>query len=220
MSIENLERTYRLASEIDHKIALSAFKKYNTLVSAIAAKHGFTPAVGAAVFAALSPNNDYHGNLRDTDKLLSAAHQGLSLDDFSVCTYHPNKRKAWAIANGADPLQEIVALKTRNFYLNVSNPDDPLPVTIDGHMRNIWFNERKPLQAADWRRAVRVDAKLYTKIAEGVRYLAKDKGYAVANQMQGILWITWRKLHGIKTPMQLSFWDLDWQAANLGFVCS
>ncbi len=212
MSVDNLRKTLDLATEHDTKLGLDSFFKYNRLMAAIAAKTGFTPRVAAAVFSALSPNNDYWGNLRDTNTLLTAARHGLGLDGFTVSTYGQNKRKAWQIAHGAEPLDLIVAKKTRSFFLNVNDPTDPVPVTIDGHMVNIWKNKRENLVGLRWD-----DKKHYDVIAEDVRIVAHERG-VIPSQMQGILWLTWRRLHGIKVNGQLTFWDEDFLAARLGFT--
>lgn len=211
MSVDNLKRTLNRADRFDIEAGLDSYRKYNRIMAAMAARTGVTPRIAAAVFAALSPNNDYHGNLRDAHTLLSAARQGAQIGDFSVSTYGNNKRKAWRIVHGEDPLELIVAKKTRSFFLNIADPNDPEPVTIDGHMYNVWRCQRENLVGLRWR------TKHYDEIAEGIRNLAGQEGF-VPCQLQGILWITWRRIHGIRTTTQLSFWDEDFLAARLGFA--
>lgn len=209
MSVDNLKRTLDRASPFEIEAGLDSYRKYNRIMAALAAKTGHTPRIASAVFAALSPNNDYHGNLRDTHTLLNAARCGANIDDFSVSTYGNNKRKAWRIVHGEDPLELIVAKKTRSFFLNIADPNDPEPVTVDGHMYNVWRCQRENLVGLRWR------TKHYDEIAEGVRELAARCRF-VPCQLQGILWITWRRIHGIKSTTQLSFWDEDFLAARLG----
>ncbi len=218
--LANLARIWDEADERDIGVAIASYPKYQRITTEIAAKYGFSPTVGAAVFAALSPNNDYWGNLRNTDDLLAAAAAGKSLDDFRVSTYGNNKRKAWAIAHGEDPDKLIVALKTSNFFHNIADPSDPRYVTIDGHMHNIWFNRRVPIQSKNPEvRVVKVDHKLYHVIADGVKAFAKAKDLLPC-EMQGVLWQTWRRIHAIRTPAQQELWDRDFIEARLGFVCS
>jgi hypothetical protein len=76
VSVDNLKRVLDQATPADQKAAMDSFFKYNRLMAAVAAKHGYTTRIGAAVFSALSPNNDYHGNLRDVHKMLEAARAG------------------------------------------------------------------------------------------------------------------------------------------------
>jgi hypothetical protein len=210
VSVDNLRHTLEKATPHDTQLGLESFFKYNRIVALVGARTGFSVRVAAAVFSALSPNNDYWGNLRDAHALLAAARDGLGIDAFTVSTYGNNKRKAWQIAHGAEPLELIVAKKTRSFFLNVADPTDPEPVTIDGHMVNIWKCKRENLVGLRWD-----DKKHYDVIAEDVRVLARERG-VIPSQMQGILWLTWRRIHGIKTDSQLTFWDEDLLAARLG----
>lgn len=212
MSQENLQRIFDLATSVDHETARQAWRKYQKLTTRIAQVNGFEPHIGAAVFAALSPNNDYFGNLRDTNRLLTAAADRRPLESFKVSTYGNNKNKAWDIAHGTDPLEVIVAPKTRNFYLNILNPDDPHPVTVDGHIYNAWRNKRTMLHSAD----VKFTANLYEQIANDIRQMAQSLGL-VANIVQGVVWYAWRRLHWIKTTDQVEFWDPEFLAAGLGF---
>lgn len=210
--MENLKIVFDRADRADIKIAEEAWFKMNRLCSEMACKYGFEKRIGAAVFAALSPNNDYHGNLRDADRLLEAAKNKCGIDDFKVSTYGNNKRKAWRIANGEDPLDLIVFPKTRSFFLNIFDPLDPHPVTVDGHIYNAWYGRRISLKGA----AQKGNHKLYEVVANDVRELAKEKG-VLPNVAQGIIWYSWRRMHGILFRPQLELWDLEVKAANLGW---
>ena len=216
----NLVKIWEQASQQDIDVALASYPKYRQITGDVATKYGFPTLIGAAVFVALSPNNDYWGNLRDTDTLLAATAAGIKLEDFHVSTYGNNKRKAWLIAHGGDPNELIVALKTSNFFHNIADPTDPRYVTIDGHMHNIWFGKRVPIQSKNPEaRVVKVDNQLYYTIANGIKAFAIDHGL-IPCQMQGVLWQTWRRIHAIRTPAQLEMWDRDFIEARLGFVCS
>jgi hypothetical protein len=212
--MQNLVNVYNFASKEDIKIAEVAWIKMNRLTAQIAEKHGFSPRVGAAVFAALSPNNDFKGNLRDANRLLFSAKLGIEIDDFKVSTYGNNKRKAWRIAHGEDPLDLILFPKTRSFFLNVHTPDDPYPVTVDGHIYNAWYGKRMSLKGA----AMKMNAKIYEEVAQGVRDLGKEKGI-IPNIVQGILWYAWKRMHRILYYQeQGEFWDQEAIAANLGYI--
>ena len=210
MSIENLTKTLGQATRAERSEGAASYQKYSLITAEIAEKYGFERQIGAAVFAALSPNNSYHGNLRDVDSLLRAAQNGQEIHEVKVSTYGNNKRKAWRIAHGADPLTELVAPKTRSFYLNVYDPLDPGPVTVDGHMFNCWSGTRINLVG------LRTPKSQYEVVAEGVRALALTAGL-VPCQLQAVLWLTHRRIHGILTPPQLSLWDADYHAARLGY---
>lgn len=211
-SIDNIKRIFDQATEHDREIAFESWWKYQALTFKIARRHGFQEHLGAAVFAALSPNNDYYGNLRDTNRLFESARQGLKITDFKVSTYSNNKRKAWRMAHGEEPLDLLLFPKTRNFYLNVKDPTDPQPVTVDGHIYNIWKGERIPLKGA----AQKLKRALYPIIADDIRTIAGDIGL-IANQVQAQVWTTWRRIHNIKFSPQLELWDTEYIFAGLGY---
>lgn len=211
--MENLVRVFDAALPVDRENAARSWRTYNRLMRVLADECDKPVEEAAAVFAALSPNNDYMGNLRDAKNMLRAHAAGLGIDDFKVSTYGANKRKAWAILNGTPPLDLIVALKTRNFYLNITNPDDPEPVTVDGHIYNVWTGKRIPLKGA----AQRVNRRIYLQIAEEIRELGRRRGM-IPNEVQGVLWFCWKRMHGILSSGQLEFWDPEARAIGRDFV--
>lgn len=208
--MKNLVLVYDQADAEDRRLAKSAWRTYNILTTQIANDTKIDPDIAAAVFAALSPNNDYHGNLRDTRRLLEAARDGLGLDDFKVSTYGNNKRKAWRLVHGEKPLDLIRAPKTRNFYLNIRDPDDPRPVTVDGHVFNAWNGVRIPLKGA----AKKVNARVYEEVAADVRLLGRITN-TIPNVVQGIIWFTWRRIHNIKFTRQQELWSPEARAAGI-----
>jgi len=212
MSRENLERVLDRANQQDWRIARVAWFRYQKIVGGIAAQNGYPMEIGAAVFAALSPNNDYIGNLRDVNRLLAASRAGTGLDSFKVSTYGKNKVKAWKIAHGEKPLDLIRYPKTRNFFLNVSDPTNPYPVTIDGHIFNAWAGVRKKLNSAE----IKQYARYYEEVAEDIRWLGAERGL-IPNVVQGILWYCWKRIHRIKHSDQIEFWCNDMVVSGLGF---
>jgi hypothetical protein len=212
MSKVNLLNVMDQATPWDIELAHESWFRYRRIVGGIAAKHGYSASTGAAVFAALSPNNDYLGNLRDTNRLLASARAGMNLEDFKVSTYGNNKRKAWRIAHGEKPLDLLVFPKTRSFYLNIMNPEDPQPVTVDGHIFNAWTGVRISLASA----AQKLRAGFYDAVAEDIRQIGAEQSL-IPNVVQGIVWFSWKRMHRILYSRQLEFWSSDYIAAGLGF---
>lgn len=212
MSRENLEKILNQANACDWHVAERAWFRYHSIVSGIARRYNSTVSAAAGVFSALSPNNDYLGNVRDTARVLAAACAGTGIDSFKVSTYGANKRKAWRIANGEDPLTLIVSAKTRNFYLNVLDPTDPRPVTVDGHIFNAWRGQRINLNEV----AMKSNARHYDEVAEDIRQIAAQRGI-ISNVVQGSIWFCWKRIHGIKPSTQLELWATDMALAGLGF---
>jgi hypothetical protein len=217
MSLDNLRAMFDRSQPREIEEARASYYRYRDITFRVAEAQGYPGRIGAAVFAALSPNNDYTGNLRDMRVILAASRKPVGIDGFNVATYGNNKRKAWSILRyGLDPLEVITANKTRNFFLNVCNPDDPHPVTIDGHMFWIYYGRRGRVSARGEQRvnAAKVTPRLYEEIAEATRQLAIEKG-VITNQAQAILWQTYRRIHNIMRSQQLEIFPKDLAAAGL-----
>jgi hypothetical protein len=207
--MENLLKVYSKSTNYERQLGKEAYQNYHILTTGIAKEFGFPFYVGPAVFSALSPNSDYLGNLRDVRVLLKAKAEGRSLSDFSVHTYGNNKRKAWEIANcSINPLNLIVANKTRNFYLNCLCPEARKPITIDGHIYNAARGIRENLVGLRG-----FTPKKYEEIAQSMRNLAKDLSL-IPNQLQAIIWMTWKRLHHAVHSDQLEIWPPDNQIAH------
>src|SRR5262245_18963869 len=98
VNIDNFRRLLDQANQADIEAGIQSWFTYNRLIRGIACKHQAQINTTAGIFSALSPNNDYFGNLRDTDRLLGAFKKGLSVEQTKVSTYNGNKKKAWSIA--------------------------------------------------------------------------------------------------------------------------
>lgn len=208
--IENFKRVFNQSTSYEKELAKNSYYNYNTLTTYIAKELGFPSYVGPAVFSALSPNSTYFGNLQDVRILLEAKRAGKDISEFKVHTYGNNKRKAWRIADCQDdPLNLIVAKKTRNFYLNCLNPSDPYPVTCDGHVYNASRYIKENLVGLRG-----FSDRRYEELAEGIRILAKELNI-LPNQLQGVIWVTWRRLIGFYNESQTEFWSKDKFIAGL-----
>jgi hypothetical protein len=199
-------------------VGSSAYRNYNRLLQGLADRTSHSLKQSCGVFSALSPNNGYLGNLQDARRLLEAHHRGKTISQFTVHTYGSNKRKAWEIACGTDPESVIIAHKTRNFYFNLLNPEDPNYVTIDGHMWNIWSGTKRPLKTRDplRERIPTIKTEEYQQISDDVKTVAQTTSFYPC-QVQAILWTVWRRIHGISSDDQITFWPVDAEIAGEGF---
>ena len=94
---------------------------------------GLIPTVEA--FVALSPNNDYHGNLRSLSSVMEALTHSDGLNAFNVTTYRACAERALSYLKGDVSFSDTVTgLKIRAFRRNILYPDCSKSVTIDGHM--------------------------------------------------------------------------------------
>ncbi len=216
MSHLNLIKLFELAHNDEREAAKTWYWRYHNITTRIAQNTEHSPVIAHAVFSALSPNNDYIGNLRDVRVLLESHRNGLGIDDFKVSTYGNNKRKAWRIANGACPFEEIVAPKTKNFFMNVYLPDSPDWVTVDGHMYWAWKGERGVVKSRSHlnEKTANVTRKTYELIAQGTIEAAASLGI-LPNQLQAIVWTVYRRMHNIRQTQQMELIPFDLVAAGL-----
>ncbi len=159
------------------------------------------------VVAALSPNNRWSTNVTNANDLITAWHNDDTPDNVSVCTYNAMKLKAWSILrempdryeeNDTLIVDEVKTIlngkKIVCFYENIMGDDT---CTIDGHARNIAYNERVNL--TDNKTSIGV--KEYANLQDAYRIAAsrcRVNGRRLkAYELQAITWVTWRKLHGI-----------------------
>ena len=135
-------------------------------------------------------------NARD---LIDAFVNGRSVDSVSVCTYNAMRDKAWHILGQIRPSHDSIKTilngkKIVCFYENIMGDDT---CTVDGHARNIAYNERVNLTD----NKTNIGVVEYRNLQDAYRQAAsrcrvngrKLKAY----ELQAITWVTWRKLHGI-----------------------
>ena len=129
------------------------------------------------VVAALSPNNRWSTNVTNARDLIDAFVNGRNIDSVSVCTYGNMKRKAWSILEQLPVRLEVLTIvifdgtkeamlngrKIVCFYENIMGEDT---CTIDGHARNIAYNEQVNLTDSKTNIGVKEYANLQRHIAK------------------------------------------------------
>lgn len=86
--------------------------------------------------------------------------------------------------------------KTTAFYQNILQPSDLYPVTIDGHMYSIWAGKRLRMKE------VATMGFDYETVARDFRTVA-FRVFVRPNQVQAILWFTWKRIHNVVYKPQL-----------------
>ena len=145
------------------------------------------------VMAALSPNNKWERNLVNAYELCKALQDGHGIDSVKVSTYSKMKEKAWHIWREMGDYDRVIeqlnGQKIVAFFRNIMGEDD---ITIDGHARNIYYNERVGLTDA----RTSIGKKEYVKLQKEYLTVAKEFGM-LGRQMQAITWVAWKKKHNI-----------------------
>lgn len=216
MSIQNLKWFYGQADAVDRREGLIAYPRYHELMAEIA-RH-FASAVPAEspaqrharviqAFVAMSPNNDYLGNLRSLVSILTGLQKGVHVKEITVSGYNHCRDRAYKYLIGsADFWNSTKGPKIRNFYMNIMFPDSPLYCTIDGHIHAAWRNQNLTMRSAI------VPPKKYGFILHDMLTLAAEIGI-LPNQLQATIWFTRKRLYGIRVPHADLFLPADdqWQ---------
>lgn len=138
---KNLDYYFNIASDEDINGGLNWYKQANEICQDIAIKYGTTTFIASGVISALSPRNKWDKNIIDAYTVFESIKNNVSATETKVSTFHVNKFKAFAIANG---LVEITndSLKTYSFCQNIAYLNNDY-ITIDVWHLRACFNETK-----------------------------------------------------------------------------
>ena len=206
IAVHNIIACRRRAKPQDVAAGIAWYAEAYEECRQIAEKYDLRIHIVVGVVAALSPNNRWTTNITNARDLIDAFVNNRDIDSVSVCTYGNMKRKAWSILEHCHPIEEhdsVIFDDTKEllngrkivcFYENIMGEDT---CTIDGHARNIAYNERVNLTD----NKTNIGKKEYELLQMAYRQAAarctvngrKFKAY----ELQAVTWVTWRKQHGI-----------------------
>jgi len=176
---KNLDYFFDNASDEDIIYGKEWYKKANDICNQIASEYGTTTFVASQVISALSPRNKWEQNILDAFKVFDAIRAGLSADDIKVCTFHSNKYKAFAIANGTLEITPD-SRKTYAFCRNIAHLDENY-VTVDIWHLRACFNKVIKIDSAS------IGKKAYQQIQDITLQKAKALGLT-GFEYQAIIW--------------------------------
>ena len=192
--IRNILKVYRRATPEDHANGLEWYDSAKRYASIISNLSGVNLNTVVGVMAALSPNNKWERNVKDTERMVWAWVKGEDMTDFKVSCYNTMKAKAWSIleddlTEDEDILNRLNGQKIRSFYSNIRGLDE---VTIDGHAYNIALGIRQGLTSDK----TNMGKKVYRTMQ--VAYVKAAKRVGVKpHELQAITWTTWKREHNI-----------------------
>jgi len=192
--IHNIIAVYRDADAVQYNEGLAWYPDAKQAAHDIAVKHDIPLYIVVAVIAALSPNNKWARNIVNADALIGAFVNGDGIDSVKVSTYHKMKAKAWDILWMFPDYDKAKAMlrgqKITSFFMDIMGEFN---VTIDGHARNIAYDERVGLTDDRTNIGVREYRALQAAYEEAARRVG-----LMPYQLQAITWRVWRDRHGIK----------------------
>ena len=188
--LNNLKRWYNEAMNSEITAGLGWYSEAQTVCEEVSNLYNLPPYTVATVVSSLSPNNKLNRNKIDAINVIKAFQKGLGHEDVKVCTFHPNKIKAFkALQDGS--IIDATAPKTHAFAMNVGLLSAE-HITIDK-----WH-----LRACECRPSSKPVTEKYGETCTDAQYrrvemltarLAKEygiKGY----QLQAIIWITIKRV--------------------------
>jgi len=191
--VHNITSVYRDADAVQYNEGLVWYPDAQKAAHDIAAKYGIAVYIVVAVIAALSPNNKWARNVINADALIGAFLRGDGIDAVKVSTYHAMKKKAWDILaarpdyDGAKRM--LKGQKITSFFCDIMGEFN---VTIDGHARNIAYDEKVGLTDDRTNIGVREYRALQAAYEEAARRVG-----LMPYQLQAITWRVWRDRWGI-----------------------
>ena len=194
ITTKNIIAIYKLANPSEIKHGLTWYVNANTDWMRIANTLELPLHIVIGVVSALSPNNKWERNIVNAEDLCKAFLNGQDMDSIKVSTYHKMKQKAWHILETMPNYEETITIlngkKIVSFFRNISG--DETDITIDGHARNIYYNDRQGLTTPN----TNIRKLEYLDIQKAYLRASKKLGIK-AYELQAITWVAWRRMHGI-----------------------
>ena len=194
ITTKNIIAVYKMATPDEIKQGIEWYLNATSDCKNIADRLRLPLHIVIGVVSALSPNNKWKRNVVNADELCTAFINGQDMDSIKVSTYHKMKQKAWSILRLMPTYDDAVTIlngkKIVSFFKNING--DESEITIDGHARNIYYNDRQGLTTPN----TNIKKSEYADIQ--VAYLRASKKLGIkAYELQAITWVAWRRIHGI-----------------------
>ena len=147
-----------------------------------------------AVYNLATPSEVEHGMTWYSNALAMLKEMAQDMDSVKVSTYHTMKRKAWHILQEMPTYDQTVTIlngkKIVSFFKNIMG--DETEITIDGHARNIYYNDRQGLTTPN----TNIRKLEYLDIQKAYQRASKKLGIK-AYELQAITWVAWKRIHNI-----------------------
>lgn len=200
MGFENIDALWQLRDKVDESEGKKAYRRYRRVMGDFAEHYGFPLKDVTSAFVALSPNSDYHGNLRSLASVLDGVRHDVPAHKITVSTYNACRDRAVQYVTGeADFLKTVRGPKIRSFRDNILRPNTSNEVTVDGHMIAAWHGAALTMKQAA---ALLKSKAQYDLIADDIRDLAAREGIAPC-QAQAVLWLTRKRTLSVKYSPQI-----------------
>jgi hypothetical protein len=175
---ENVLRVWETATDVHRENGMAWYALAHRIAHDIS---GGDIVRGAGVLAALSPQKEWNLNIRLAAR---AFETGVATGNTGPCN-----AKANAILAGANPLDVMGnGLKTRNFYVNILDPECADALTIDRHAYDVALAAR-----AENNKRLGLTPTRYAAFAAAYVGAADTLGI-LPHQLQAVTWEAWREV--------------------------
>ena len=121
--IDNLIALYAQSTDTDKLEGMLAYRRYHRVMRAFAKFYGFGIVPTVEAFAATSPNNDYHGNLRSMAAVLWAVKMRKPPSSMTTTCYNACAIRAYSyVAGDVSFLETVKGEKITVFRHNLLYP--------------------------------------------------------------------------------------------------
>ena len=185
VSVRNITRVFRSASEEQHVNGRSWYLDANSIANALSSAYDVSFEQAAGIIAALSPMQSWGNNVNIATRFIAAG--GLQSGGLKA-----NLAKAQAILDGADIVSTLRGNKVVAFFHCIVANGLSDAVCVDRHAYDvatgIRHNDATRPSLSDKRYAECVDA--YQRAA---RILSREWGAPISPaQVQAVTWVAWR----------------------------
>jgi hypothetical protein len=188
---DNLLSILSHATDSDIQAGLSWYPNTHAACKDLAYQFSLPLESVIGVVAAISPGLRWERNLEYASKLISLFQAGNHEAMFSYSVYGSRSiNVASDILNGVPVEFALSGPKVTSFYANLLNPFDPLPVTIDGHIKSACLGVRVGNHSSGPIRLT-VNRFEYPHWAGVIRNLSHSTSF-IPSALQAIIWLTWR----------------------------
>jgi hypothetical protein len=196
---KNLQIAWDNVSVQDREIGEASYPSYHETLQGFAKFYGFGIVPTVEAFAALSPNNDYHGNLRSLSAVMYSVAADVPYSDLTISTYRACGGRAISYLKGTMSFLDTVGgPKITAFRDNLLYVGRSKRVTVDGHMAAIWSgNHGWTMKDA----AAFLTTANYHLAEYHMRHFARTVKMKPC-ALQATLWVSRKRRQGIKFDSQ------------------
>lgn len=200
--IENIRAYWEKVNDDDLTAGQAAYPAYLAMMRMISDYYstGLVPTTEA--FVALSPNNDYYGNLRSLISLIEGYRNN---SPYTISTYKACGERAMSYLNGSVSfLDTVKGKKITAFRHNILYQKDSRAFVLDGHMIAIALGRPMTMSQAN----AELRTHKYEYIEHKYQTFARKLKMPV-HEMQATLWHCRKRTEGIKFSTQRDFYRDD-----------